>query len=83
MVLAESESESASSNLNNPSIDKSVTVRKAQTWSFRVCVRLKDGQTFSNFLDSRKEPLETSLASALVISWAPANAAQIQSQYLP
>ncbi|MEI7974037.1 MAG: hypothetical protein WCH11_06705 [Bdellovibrio sp.] len=79
-MLAESESESVSSKLDEPTID--VSGREARTWSFRVCVRLKDGQTFSNFLDSRKKPLETSLASALVISWAPANAAQIQSQYL-
>ena len=79
-MLAESESESASSNLDNPSMDKSG--RKAQTWSFRVCVRFTDGQTFSDFLDSRKQQQETSLASALVISWAYANTARIESQYL-
>ena len=80
LMLADSESESASSKLDDPTMDESG--RKAQTWSFRVCVRLKDGQTFSNLLDARKQQLETSLASALVILWAFANTASLESQNL-
>ena len=43
-----------------------------------VC--LKDGQTFSNLLDARKQQLETSLASASVISWAFADTTLLESQ---
>jgi hypothetical protein len=44
--------------------------RKAQTWSFRSCVRLRDGPTFSHLLDARKQQVDIALASATVISWA-------------
>jgi endo-1,4-beta-D-glucanase Y len=43
-------------------------------------VRLNDGQTFSNFLDARKQQMDISLVSATVISWACTNAARIQPQ---
>ena len=77
-MSAARETESASSNVDVPSgRDGS---RKAQTWSFRAWVRLKDGQTFSNLLDARKQQMYTALASATVISWACTNTARIQSQ---
>ena len=56
-MLAGSESESATPEINHPS----ESGRKAQKWFFQAFVRLKDGQTFSNLLDSRKQQLETSL----------------------
>ena len=67
-MLTGSEAESASSDVDAPSSRQSST--EAKTWSFRVFVCLQDGQTFSNLLDERKQQLETSLASASVISWA-------------
>ena len=65
-MLTGSEAESASSDVDAPSSRESG--REAKTWSFSVLVRLEDGQTFSNLLDMRKKQLETSLASASVIS---------------
>ena len=67
--VAGGESESATPEIKDPS----ESGRKAQTWFFRPFVRLKDGQTFLNLLDLRKQQLETSLASASVISWACAD----------
>ena len=76
-MLAASEAESASEKA-----DLSIHEgrREAHTWSFRACVRLKDGQTFSNLLDARKQQLDTSLASASVISWACTNTAPFEFQ---
>jgi hypothetical protein len=54
--------------------------REAQTWLFRACVRLNDGQTFSNLLDARKLQMDKALASVTVISWACTNTARIQPQ---
>jgi hypothetical protein len=54
--------------------------KEAQTWSFKSCVRLKEGQTFSNLLDARKQQMNISLASATVISWACTNNALRLSQ---
>ena len=54
--------------------------KKAQTWLFKSCVCLKEGQTFSNLLDARKQQMNISLASATVISWACTNNALRQSQ---
>ena len=42
-----------------------------------VC--LKDGQTFSNHLDARKQQLETFLAAASIISWACANTTLLEN----
>ncbi len=50
------------------------------TWSFRACVRLKDGQTFSDLLDARKQHMDVALASASVITWACTNTNRIPSQ---
>jgi hypothetical protein len=38
--------------------------REARTWLFRSCLRLKEGQTFSNLLDAHKPQMDISLASA-------------------
>ena len=46
---------------------------RAETWFFDVILRLMHGQNFSDFLNTRKEELETCLASSAsesVISWA-------------
>jgi hypothetical protein len=67
-MLTASDGESASSDVDAPNFRESR--REAMTWSFRVRVRLEDGQTFSDLLDLRQQQLETSLASASVISWA-------------
>jgi hypothetical protein len=67
-MLTASDGESASSDVDAPNFRESR--REAMTWSFRVRVRLEDGQTFSDLLDMRQQQLETSLASASVISWA-------------
>ena len=75
-MLAGSESVSATPEINDPSENG----RKAHTWFFRAIVYLKDGKTFSNLLDARKQQLETSLASASVISWSCANSTQLESQ---
>jgi hypothetical protein len=53
--------------------------KEAQTWLFKSCVRLKEGQTFSNLLDASKQQMNISLASATVISWACTNNALRQS----
>ena len=76
-MLAASEAESASEKADS-SIHEGR--REAHTWSFRACVRLKDGQTFSNLLDARKQQLDTSLASASVIAWACTNTAPFEFQ---
>ena len=75
-MLAGSESESATPEINDPS----ESGRKAQTWFFRALVCLKDGQTFSNILDALKQQLETSLAAASVILWACANTTLLENQ---
>jgi hypothetical protein len=54
---------------------------QAQTWSFRACVRPKDGQTFSNLSDARKQQMGISLASASMTLWACTNTARIEPQY--
>ena len=54
-MLAVSESESATPQINDPSESR----RKAQTWFFRAFVSLKDGQIFSKLLDARKQQLES------------------------
>ena len=64
----ESDPESASSDVDAPNFRESR--RQSRTWSFRIRVRLVDGQTFSDLLDMRQPQLEASLASASVISWA-------------
>jgi hypothetical protein len=73
-MLAASEAESASSieGIND-------SRRVSNTWSFRAYVLLNDGLTFSSLLDARKQQLDTSLASASVISWARLNTAQNQT----
>ena len=75
-MFAGSESESATPEVNNPS----ESGRKDQTWFFRAFVRLKDGQTFSNLLDLRKQQLETSFESASVIAWACASTTLLEIQ---
>ena len=75
--MAESESESATPEINDPS----ESGRKGHTWFFRAIVCLTDSQTFSNFLDARRQQLETSLASAIVISWACADTTPLESQH--
>jgi hypothetical protein len=76
--VAASESASDPSVLADPSVHENG--REARTWSFRAYVCLRDGQTFSNLLDSREKQLKNSLASASVISWASAETAQLESQ---
>ena len=75
-MLAGGESESATPEIIQPC----ESGRKAQTWFFRALVCLKDGQTFSNLLDARKQQLETSLAAASVISWACVNTMLLENQ---
>jgi hypothetical protein len=67
-----------SSKVDDPSIHDGR--RESKTWLFRAYVRLEDGQTFSNLLDARKQQIDTSLASASVISWACTNTARSQPQ---
>ena len=73
---AGSQLESATPEINDPS----ESGRKAQSWFFRAMIFLKDGQTFSNLLDARKQQLETTLASASVISWAFEDTTLLESQ---
>ena len=47
---------------------------------FRAFICHKDDQSFSNVLDARNQQLETSLASASVISWACANTTLPETQ---
>ena len=70
----------ASQNRKSRNNDPSESGRKAQTWFFQAFVRLKDGQTFSNLLDSSKQQLETSLTSASMILWACADTTPLESQ---
>ena len=42
----------------------------AETWFFKITVRLDDGRDFSDVLDARKQQLEHSLSTVSVISWA-------------
>ena len=74
LAASASSADSPSSEIDETEIDKNV--KQSRTWLFRACVRIKDGQTFSNLLDARKLQLETSLPSASVISWAHANTAR-------
>jgi hypothetical protein len=75
-MLAASSDDSPLSGIDEPEIDNSE--KESRTWSFRACVRLKDGQTFSDLLDARKPQLETYLPSKSVISWACASTARDQ-----
>ena len=78
MFAATPASEAGSAEVDDPSgCDRK---REAQTWSFGACVRLHNGQTFSNLLGARKQQMDISLASATVISWACTNTARIQAQ---
>ena len=43
---------------------------RAETWFFKITVRLDDGRDFSDVLDARKQQLESSLSTVSVISWA-------------
>ena len=43
---------------------------RAETWFFKITVRLDDGRDFSDVLDARKQQLERSLSTVSVISWA-------------
>ena len=43
---------------------------RAETWFFKITVRLDDDRDFSNVLDARKQQLESSLSTDSVISWA-------------
>ena len=76
LCCAESEAELAT-EINNG--NKRV---HAQTWFFRICVLLKDGKTFSDLLNARKKQVDTSLATASVITWALADHAGLESQDL-
>ena len=72
MFTATPASEAGSAEVDDPSgYDLR---REAQTWLFRACVRLNDGQTFSNLLDERKLQMDKALASVCT------NAAQIAAR---
>ena len=42
----------------------------AETWFFKIIVRLDDDRDFSDVLNARKQQLERSLSTVSVISWA-------------
>ena len=56
--------------------------RPAQAWFFQTCVRPHDDKTFSYLLETRKKQLDTSLATARVITWAFSDTAGLKSQIL-
>jgi hypothetical protein len=39
-----------------------VAIRESQTAFFRACMRLKNGKTFWNLLDARKQQMDTALS---------------------
>ena len=79
-ALADSLHESDKSDLGASDHESELSVScnndhdtRAETWFFDVILRLTHGQNFSDFLNTRKEELETCLASSAsesVISWA-------------
>jgi hypothetical protein len=54
--------------------------RESKIFFFRTYVRFKNGQSFSDLLDARKQEIETTLASATINLWACTNTARIQTQ---
>ena len=42
---------------------------RAETWFFKITVRLDDDRDFSDVFDARKQQLESSLSTVSVISW--------------
>ena len=78
LCCAGSEAESAS---ERPGDNSNEHERRAQTWFFRTYLRSKDGKTFS-VLNARKKQLDTSLATASVITWAFADTAGLKSKSL-
>ena len=59
-----------------------VADRRAQTWTFSISVRLKNGHTFSTFLDARKEKIDRCFRTGSVVSWACASAAGLVAKDL-
>ena len=66
--LSEEKSAWERDNINNHE-------RRAQTWFFWTCVLSKGGKTFSDLLSACKKQLDTSITTALVITWAFADTA--------
>ena len=64
MSQKESDSEPALDDLSSHDIEQ-----RADTWSFKVIVRLDNGGDFSEVLNARKQQLERSHSTVSVISW--------------
>ena len=73
--LSEEKSAWERDNINNHE-------RRAQTWFFWTCVLSKGGKTFSDLLSACKKQLDTSITTALVITWAFADTAGLKTQIL-
>ena len=65
MSQKESDSEPALDDLSSHDIEQ-----RADTWSFKVIVRLDNGGDFSEVLNARKQQLERSHSTVSVILWA-------------
>ena len=65
MSREESDSEPALDDPSSHDIEQ-----RADTWFFKVIVRLDNGGDFSEVLNARKQQLERGLSTVSVISWA-------------
>ena len=65
MSREESDSEPALDDPSSHDIEQ-----RADTWFFKVIVRLDNGGDFSDVLNARKQQLERGLSTVSVISWA-------------
>ena len=55
-------------DVDDPSSHKNE--QRAETWFFKITVRLDNGKDFSDILNARNQQLEHSLFPVSVISWA-------------
>ena len=80
MFLEESDSEP---ELDDPSSHD--IAQRADTWVFKVIVRLDNGGDFSDVLNASKQQLDSSLATVSVISWAayPGSGSENSDQWGP
>ena len=51
---------------------------RAETWFFKIIMRLDDDRDFSEVLNARKKQLERSLSTVSVISWAASQKSESQ-----
>ena len=51
---------------------------RAETWFFKIIVRLDDDRDFSDVLNARKQQLECSLSTVSIISWAASQKSESQ-----